>query len=145
MRTPMRRFGRVEELVGAAVYLASDAATFVTGQLLAVDGGFLAQRSESVNAVLVISERDNVATALEPLDAGARAARSARRRSSSAEAIPRGHKVALCAIRAGEPVVKYGSPIGTRVGGHRRRRARAHAQRRERPRTRRSSPAERRG
>jgi NAD(P)-dependent dehydrogenase (short-subunit alcohol dehydrogenase family) len=41
-RTPMRRFGRVEELVGAAVYLASDAASFVTGQLIAVDGGFLA-------------------------------------------------------------------------------------------------------
>ena len=40
-RTPMQRFGRVEELVGAAVYLASDAATFVTGQLLAVDGGLL--------------------------------------------------------------------------------------------------------
>jgi NAD(P)-dependent dehydrogenase (short-subunit alcohol dehydrogenase family) len=42
VRTPMHRFGKVEELVGAAVYLASDAATFVTGQLLAVDGGFLA-------------------------------------------------------------------------------------------------------
>ena len=42
VRTPMRRFGKLEELVGAAVYLASDAATFVTGQLLAVDGGFLA-------------------------------------------------------------------------------------------------------
>jgi len=42
MRTPMRRFGRVEELVGAAVYLASDAASFVTGHILAVDGGFLA-------------------------------------------------------------------------------------------------------
>jgi NAD(P)-dependent dehydrogenase (short-subunit alcohol dehydrogenase family) len=42
MRTPMRRFGRVEELVGAAVYLASDAASFVTGQLLVVDGGLLA-------------------------------------------------------------------------------------------------------
>lgn len=41
-RTPMRRFGRVEELVGAAVFLASDAASFVTGQLVAVDGGFLA-------------------------------------------------------------------------------------------------------
>jgi NAD(P)-dependent dehydrogenase (short-subunit alcohol dehydrogenase family) len=41
-RTPMRRFGHVEELVGAAVYLASDAASFVTGQLIAVDGGFLA-------------------------------------------------------------------------------------------------------
>lgn len=42
MRTPMRRFGRVEELVGAAVFLASDAASFITGHLLAVDGGFLA-------------------------------------------------------------------------------------------------------
>jgi NAD(P)-dependent dehydrogenase (short-subunit alcohol dehydrogenase family) len=42
VRTPMKRFGRLEELVGAAVYLASDASTFVTGQLLAVDGGFLA-------------------------------------------------------------------------------------------------------
>ena len=41
-RTPMGRFGQVEELVGAAVYLASDAASFVTGQILTVDGGFLA-------------------------------------------------------------------------------------------------------
>jgi len=42
MRTPMRRFGRTDELVGAAVYLSSDASTFVTGQIIAVDGGFLA-------------------------------------------------------------------------------------------------------
>jgi NAD(P)-dependent dehydrogenase (short-subunit alcohol dehydrogenase family) len=42
MRTPMRRFGQPEELAGAAVFLASDAAGFVTGHLLAVDGGFLA-------------------------------------------------------------------------------------------------------
>jgi len=42
MRTPMRRFGQPEELVGAAVLLASDAASFITGQCLAVDGGFLA-------------------------------------------------------------------------------------------------------
>jgi NAD(P)-dependent dehydrogenase (short-subunit alcohol dehydrogenase family) len=42
MRTPMKRFGQLDELVGAAVYLASDAASFVTGQLLVVDGGFLA-------------------------------------------------------------------------------------------------------
>jgi NAD(P)-dependent dehydrogenase (short-subunit alcohol dehydrogenase family) len=41
MRTPMGRFGRTEEVVGAAVYLASDAASFVTGQVLVVDGGFL--------------------------------------------------------------------------------------------------------
>jgi NAD(P)-dependent dehydrogenase (short-subunit alcohol dehydrogenase family) len=41
-RTPMKRFGRLDELVGAAVFLASDASTFVTGQLIVVDGGFLA-------------------------------------------------------------------------------------------------------
>jgi NAD(P)-dependent dehydrogenase (short-subunit alcohol dehydrogenase family) len=41
-RTPMGRFGKTEELVGAAVYLASGAASFVTGQTLVVDGGFLA-------------------------------------------------------------------------------------------------------
>jgi NAD(P)-dependent dehydrogenase (short-subunit alcohol dehydrogenase family) len=42
MRTPMQRFGRVEELAGAAVFLASEAASFVNGEVLAVDGGFLA-------------------------------------------------------------------------------------------------------
>ena len=42
MRTPMARFGETEELVGAVVYLASDSASFVTGQILVVDGGFLA-------------------------------------------------------------------------------------------------------
>jgi NAD(P)-dependent dehydrogenase (short-subunit alcohol dehydrogenase family) len=42
LRTPMNRFGELEELVGAAIFLASDAASFVTGTLLAVDGGFLA-------------------------------------------------------------------------------------------------------
>lgn len=42
IRTPMGRFGQFEELVGAAVFLASEASAFVTGQILAVDGGFLA-------------------------------------------------------------------------------------------------------
>lgn len=42
MRTPMKRFGKLEELVGAAVFLASDAASFVTGTILPVDGGVLA-------------------------------------------------------------------------------------------------------
>jgi NAD(P)-dependent dehydrogenase (short-subunit alcohol dehydrogenase family) len=41
-RTPMGRFGKTEEVVGAAIYLASDSASFVTGQVLVVDGGFLA-------------------------------------------------------------------------------------------------------
>src|SRR5262249_41884136 len=42
LRTPMKRFGELEELVGAAIFLASDAASFVTGTTLAVDGGYLA-------------------------------------------------------------------------------------------------------
>jgi NAD(P)-dependent dehydrogenase (short-subunit alcohol dehydrogenase family) len=42
MRTPMKRFGHQKELVGAAVFLSSEASTFVTGHMLAVDGGFLA-------------------------------------------------------------------------------------------------------
>jgi len=41
-RTPMKRFGKVEELGGAAVFLASDAASFVTGEILVIDGGLLA-------------------------------------------------------------------------------------------------------
>ena len=42
MRTPMKRFGELEELIGAAIFLASDAASFVTGTILPVDGGVLA-------------------------------------------------------------------------------------------------------
>jgi len=42
LRTPMRRFGRLEELAGACVFLASEEASFVNGEVLAVDGGFLA-------------------------------------------------------------------------------------------------------
>jgi altronate dehydratase small subunit len=75
-----------------------------------------------VNAVLVISERDNVATALESIDRG-REVRVGAAIVVAAEAIPRGHKLAVRAIRAGEAVVKYGSPIGTAsadiaVGAH---------------------------
>jgi hypothetical protein len=64
-----------------------------------------------VKSIIVISDRDNVATALEPLEPGHRL----EVRGSvvtTAEAIPRGHKVALASIAPGEPVVKYGSPIG---------------------------------
>jgi NAD(P)-dependent dehydrogenase (short-subunit alcohol dehydrogenase family) len=42
LRTPMKRFGKIPELVGTAIFLSSDAASFVTGQCIAVDGGFLA-------------------------------------------------------------------------------------------------------
>ena len=42
MRTPMDRFGELEELIGAAIFLASEAASFVTGVILPVDGGVLA-------------------------------------------------------------------------------------------------------
>lgn len=42
MRTPMGRFGKSEELIGAAILLASDAASYITGQCITVDGGFLA-------------------------------------------------------------------------------------------------------
>jgi len=42
LRTPMRRFGEAREIGGAVVFLASEAASFITGEILAVDGGFLA-------------------------------------------------------------------------------------------------------
>jgi NAD(P)-dependent dehydrogenase (short-subunit alcohol dehydrogenase family) len=42
LRTPMARFGRLEEVAGAAVFLASRASTFVTGEIITVDGGYLA-------------------------------------------------------------------------------------------------------
>jgi altronate hydrolase len=64
-----------------------------------------------VSQALVISPRDNVATALEPLEAG-QIVRAADAAVKVLEAIPRGHKLALRPIAQGEPVVKYGSPIG---------------------------------
>jgi len=42
LRTPMKRFGNLDELVGAAVFLASESSSFVTGHILTVDGGFMA-------------------------------------------------------------------------------------------------------
>lgn len=65
-----------------------------------------------MNAALAISERDNVATALEALEPG-RVLEIAGARLAVAAAIPRGHKIALRFIHAGEAVIKYGSPIGT--------------------------------
>jgi len=65
-----------------------------------------------VNPVLVISARDNVATALEPLEAGRSFVIDGLPLTAS-QRIPRGHKIALREIRAGEAVMKYGNPIGT--------------------------------
>ena len=42
MRTPMNRFGQLDEVAGGALYLASDAASFVTGEILVIDGGYMA-------------------------------------------------------------------------------------------------------
>ncbi len=42
MRTPMNRFGQLDEIAGGAIYLASDAASFVTGEILVIDGGYMA-------------------------------------------------------------------------------------------------------
>lgn len=64
-----------------------------------------------MKSVLVISEHDNVATALEALEPG-RGLAIGNRTVTVRDSIPRGHKVALTAISAGDPVVKYGSPIG---------------------------------
>ena len=64
-----------------------------------------------MNPAIAISDQDNVATALEPLEPG-RVLEIAGQRVTVGAAIPRGHKIALRSIRAGEAVVKYGSPIG---------------------------------
>ena len=121
MRTPMHRFGQLEELVGAAVFLASDAAVVRHRPGARRRRRLPRERGQPVKPALVISERDNVATALEALDAGQ--ALDARRVDADRRAsrLPRGHKVALRAIAAGEPVIKYGSPIGTATRRHRRR------------------------
>jgi hypothetical protein len=64
-----------------------------------------------VNPAIVISAEDNVATALEALEVG-QTIQAGGATVQVAETIPRGHKVALLAIRAGAVIVKYGSPIG---------------------------------
>ena len=65
-----------------------------------------------MKAVLVISERDNVATALQPLQP-AQVISAGGVTITVIEPIASGHKIALRAIAPGEPVMKYGSPIGT--------------------------------
>lgn len=65
-----------------------------------------------MSRLLVISPKDNVATALEALSTG-EVVTVQGRSVAIAEAVPRGHKVALVDIAPGAAVVKYGSPIGT--------------------------------
>jgi SAF domain-containing protein len=65
-----------------------------------------------MNPAIVINAADNVATALESIDAG-QTISAGESTVTAAEAIPRGHKIALRGIRAGEPVLKYGNAIGT--------------------------------
>jgi altronate hydrolase len=65
-----------------------------------------------VKPALVISARDNVATALEPLGAGL-ALELGGHLVTARQAIPSGHKIALIPIAEGQPVIKYGSAIGT--------------------------------
>jgi len=65
-----------------------------------------------VKPAIVISARDNVATALDALEAG-RVLEIETATVTITEAIPRGHKIALRAIRAGDSIIKYGSAIGT--------------------------------
>ena len=65
-----------------------------------------------MTSAIVISADDNVATALEAIEPG-QTVRAGTSTVTAAEAIPRGHKIALRAIAAGDRVIKYGSPIGT--------------------------------
>jgi len=65
-----------------------------------------------MKAALLISTADNVATALEPLARGT-TIHVGEVDVTATEPIPRGHKIAVRAIRAGDVVIKYGSPIGT--------------------------------
>ena len=65
-----------------------------------------------MTAAIVISAEDNVATALEPIERG-QTIQTGGATVTAAEAIPRGHKIALRAIAVGDRVIKYGSPIGT--------------------------------
>jgi SAF domain len=65
-----------------------------------------------MKAALVISSRDNVATALQPLEPGLVLDLEGGT-LKVAERVPPGHKIALRTIASGDPIVKYGSPIGT--------------------------------
>ena len=70
MRTPMKRFGKLEELVGAAVFLAVRRVGVRHRTRPRRRRRVPGERGQPVKAALVISERDNVATALQPLEAG---------------------------------------------------------------------------
>ena len=61
--------------------------------------------------IIKIDAADNVAVALAPLEAG-EALRFAQEEITVKDAVPSGHKIALCGIEAGEDIIKYGYPIG---------------------------------
>jgi altronate dehydratase len=65
-----------------------------------------------MTTAIVISAEDNVATALEAIERG-QTVHAGGATVTATEAIPRGHKIALRAIAAGDRVIKYGSPIGS--------------------------------
>ena len=65
-----------------------------------------------MTTAIVISAEDNVATALDAIERG-QTVQTGGATVTATEAIPRGHKIALRPIEAGDRVIKYGSPIGT--------------------------------
>ncbi len=76
----------------------------------------MAQKTRAI----IINHKDNVATALEPLkpDTTVTVDRNGRtERLRVLSAVPGGHKIALCDIKAGEYVIKYGEPIGLAIRG----------------------------
>jgi hypothetical protein len=64
-RTPMGRVGDVDELVGAAIFLVSDAGSYVTGQTIPVDGGFLAKGIQAARARLVSLNQSGIGYCLK--------------------------------------------------------------------------------
>jgi len=64
------------------------------------------------NNVMIIDERDNVGVALRDLAAGEKILSRGVEGLTAKEEIPASHKVALCAIAAGEEIIKYGEVVG---------------------------------
>lgn len=63
--------------------------------------------------MIILAHADNVGVALRDIAAGARAQDSQGKGLTAEEAIPQGHKIALAAIAAGQPIVRFSMPVGT--------------------------------